>query len=54
MKWFFLLGNIAFALACLTLAITDPSSVGYTAPAAALSAFMAYMVWSDCRGEWRA
>jgi hypothetical protein len=52
-KWFFLIGNVAFALACLLLAIVAPSTIGYTAPAAALSALMAFVIWSDCRGEWR-
>jgi hypothetical protein len=52
MKWPFLLGNVAFALALALIAVLNPATIYYALPIGTLSAFMAYVIWSDCRGEW--
>ena len=54
MKWFFLFGNIFFAVVCLSWAVVVQGVGWITAPVGLLSAFMAYVIWSDCREEWRA
>lgn len=52
MKWFFLLGNIMFAVLCLSWAVAVQGIAWITAPPGLLSAFMAFVIWSDCREEW--
>lgn len=53
MKWLFLFGNLGFAAALVTLAAINRSTAGLTILVAVVSLFTAYVVWADCREEWK-
>lgn len=52
MKWFLLIGNVVFTIACGWVTVAYPETAAMTAPTGVLSAFTAFVVWSECRGEW--